>query len=189
MSWLSDALGGQNPYSQGNNPYSPQINQSMGTLQNNANQSWNQTQSMLGGGQNALNQYAQSAMASAMPGLQQSLQQTNENNVARGISTGGLGTSYQGDVYGAFQKNLANSIGQQSMNLYGTQLGANENMYGLNQNAYLNQLNQANNQGIAANKWQNNQNQGFFGQLGGLLGLGGNSTTGTAIGALAGGLF
>ena len=91
-----------NPYTQPN----VQLGAANSNLGANTGQSWEQTQALLGGGQDALNKWAQSAMSSAMPGLQAQLQQSQEGAQRRGISTGDLGTSYQGDVLGAFQKNI-----------------------------------------------------------------------------------
>jgi len=91
-----------------------------------ATQDRGQFESLLSGGQSALNNYAQAAMSSAMPNLDAQLQQVEESAQRRGVSNGGLATSYQGDVFGAFQKNLANAVAGQSMNLYGTQLGATQ---------------------------------------------------------------
>ena len=100
-----------------------------------------------------------------MPGLQAQLQQGKENAVRSGTSTGDLGTSFQGDIYGAMQKNLANA-----MNLYGQQLGANQNMFSQNQDNANQWLNQENQNYIAGKNWSNNQQQQLFGGLGSLIG-------------------
>lgn len=75
------------------------------------------------GGQNALNTSIQSAVSAGMPQLNQQLQQQRESNVARGVSTGDLGTSFEGDITSAFQRNIANSAGQQALGLFNTQAG------------------------------------------------------------------
>jgi len=83
----------------------------------------------LGGGQDALNESISSAMSGAMPQLQGALQGAREGAIRRGVDTGGLGTSYEGDVFSAFQRNIANAAGQQALGLYGTQLGAYGDLY------------------------------------------------------------
>src|SRR5574340_306038 len=65
-------------------------------------------------------------VASAMPEFNKALQGIRENAVQRGISTGDLGTSYEGDLASAFQRNIAG----EAANLYGQRLGGFENLYG-----------------------------------------------------------
>lgn len=186
--WLTSMMGGgNNPY--GPNQYTGQMQHATDTSNQNAQQSWGQTQDLLSGGSNALDKWAAGAMSSAMPGLTASLQSSKEDAQRRGISTGDLGTSYQGDITGAFQKNFSNALAGQAMNLYGTQLGANEQMYGQNQNNYLNMLSGLNNQQIGANKWQNQQGQNIGGTIGGLVGFGVGGPVGANVGGAAGGLF
>lgn len=57
-----------------------------------------------------------------MPQFNQSLQGLRENAIRRGISTGDLGTSYEGDLASAFQQNLLDSISGGAMDLYNTRL-------------------------------------------------------------------
>ena len=68
---------------------------------------------------------------SAMPDFNKALQGVRENSIARGISTGDLGTSYEGDLASAFQRNIAG----QAANLYGQRLSGYEGLYGQDQNA------------------------------------------------------
>lgn len=70
------------------------------------------------GWKSAFNDTAGAFLSSQMPALMQSLQGTRENAIRRGISTGDLGTSNEGDVYSAFQRNLANVLGGLSMQGY-----------------------------------------------------------------------
>lgn len=71
---------------------------------------------LLKGGGDVLKSYVDEAM----PQFNTALQGIRENAIARGISTGDLGTSYEGDLASAFQKNLAN----RAASLYETRLGA-----------------------------------------------------------------
>lgn len=64
-----------------------------------------------GGFTDAFNQTAGAFLSNAMPQFQQNLQMTRENGIRRGISTGDLGTSTEGDLTSAFQRNLANALG------------------------------------------------------------------------------
>lgn len=91
-------------------------------------------------GQQAFETSARAAMEAAMPAFSHQLQDIREGASRRGISTGDLGTSYEGDLASAFQKNMANSISGQAMNLYGTQLGAEGSLYGMEHNNYLDML-------------------------------------------------
>lgn len=193
MSSLLGGSGQKDPY---NTPYQGQINSSLGSLNQTSQNAGSGLQGLISGGQNNLNTYAQSAMSSAMPQLNASLQQTAENSQRRGIGNGGLSSSYQGDVYGAFQKNIANAVGQQSMNMYGQQLGAEGNLYNSSTNNYLNMLQGANNQAVAGNKWQNQRNSGIGSVIGGALGgiagsvvPGLGTMLGGQAGSMIGGLF
>lgn len=120
-------------------------------------------------------------VAGAMPQFMQQLQGVRENDISRGISTGDLGTAYEGSLASAFQRNIAS----QAAGLYGTQLGAAQGLYGQDignqlglSNQYLsllggiqNQHNQQEAQKQAGlGQWLNT-----IGQLGGaaLMGIGG----------------
>jgi len=84
---------------------------------------------ILGGVEGELNRYIQSAVSAGMPELNRNLQGARENANSRGVGLGELGTSYEGDVYSAFQKNIANSAGAQAMNLYGARTAGYGNLY------------------------------------------------------------
>lgn len=73
--------------------------------------------------QGTLNTMTQAAISSGMPQLDQQLQRQQESNVQRGVSTGDLGTSFEGDITSAFQKNIANATAAQAGNLFNTQAG------------------------------------------------------------------
>ena len=100
-----------------------------GGYERRSDESRNRYLDALGGGQDALNESVRAAMSAAMPALEGSLQGSRESAIRRGITTGDLGTSYEGDIYSAFQRNIANSVGQQALGLYGTQLGGYGNVY------------------------------------------------------------
>lgn len=82
-----------------------------------------------GGWQKAFEQSAGAYMSRAMPQFRQQMQLTREDGIARGISTGDLGTSYEGDLASAFQQNTSDTLGSMAM-------GAYEN----NRNRYLDLL-------------------------------------------------
>ena len=103
-------------------------------LTGNANTDRNQFLAMLNGG----GDYLKSLVSQAMPEFNNRLNGIRENAIARGISTGDLGTSYEGDLASALQRNLAN----QAAGLYTTQLGAAQNLYG--QDISREQANQGN---------------------------------------------
>lgn len=86
---------------------------------------------LISGGQNALETSTRAAVQSAMPSFQGSLQKLRESNQRRGLEGGETPTSYEGDLFSAFQNNIANSVGSQAMSLYGTQLGARQGLLGL----------------------------------------------------------
>lgn len=64
-----------------------------------------------GGFQKAFSDTAGSFLKSAMPQFRENLQLTREDGQRRGIGTGDLGTSNEGDLTSAFQRNLATSLG------------------------------------------------------------------------------
>ena len=158
----------------------------------------------ISGGQNALNTYAQSAMSSAMPAFKQQMQGVQESEIARGVGTGGsggvgnLGTSYEGDLTSAFQRNIANSVGMQSMNLYGTQVGAAGNLYGtdteasqLDQNRYLSAVSGQRDYETALANANKKRGAGIMGAIGAIGGAAIGSIVpgvGTALGAQLGGM-
>lgn len=85
----------------------------------------------LTGGQDMFNDSARAAVDAAMPSFQGALQGVRESAIRRGVQNGELGTSYEGDLASAFQKNISNSIAGQALGLYNTQLGASQDLYGM----------------------------------------------------------
>lgn len=63
------------------------------------------------GWQDEFEQSAGAYMNRAMPQFRQQLQLTREDGIRRGISTGDLGTSYEGDLASAFQQNMSDTLG------------------------------------------------------------------------------
>lgn len=122
-----------------------------------------------------------SYVASAMPEFNKALQGVRENAIQRGISTGDLGTSYEGDLASAFQRNIAG----EAANLYGQRMSGYENLYGqdnaannASQNQYLDLLTgqrdfeEQQKEAKAANQ------SSMFGSLGNMFGtLGGAAIT------------
>jgi hypothetical protein len=70
------------------------------------------------GWQTAFNQSAGAAYNRMMPQFREQLQLTREDGIRRGISTGDLGTSYEGDLASAFSQNLADTFGSMAMSGY-----------------------------------------------------------------------
>ncbi|HKX10781.1 MAG TPA: hypothetical protein VJN67_21465 [Stellaceae bacterium] len=58
--------------------------------------------------------------SSALPEFNQQLQSIRENAIRRGITGGDLGTSYEGDLASAFQRNIANSVSSHAYDAYQT---------------------------------------------------------------------
>lgn len=75
-----------------------------------------------GQGMDELSQSIRSLFASSLPGFQNAIQGVRANAIQRGISTGDLGTSYEGDLASAFQRNLLNEVGGRAYDLYQTRL-------------------------------------------------------------------
>jgi hypothetical protein len=84
---------------------------------------------ILGGGEAELDRYIKSAVSAGMPELNRNLQGAREGAISRGVGLGELGTSYEGDIYSAFNRNIANAAGAQAMNLYGTRTAGYGNLY------------------------------------------------------------
>lgn len=85
-------------------------------------QSRNQYLDLLNNGQQAFNESARAAVEAAMPSFNSQLNGIRESAIRRGVQNGELGTSYEGDLASAFDKNLTNAISGQALNLYGTRL-------------------------------------------------------------------
>lgn len=81
-------------------------------------------------GQQALQQSTQAAVQNALPSFLQNMQGLKEQNIRRGISTGDLGTSFEGDLTSAFQRNLANSVASQSLGLFNNRNSLLSGYYG-----------------------------------------------------------
>jgi hypothetical protein len=70
------------------------------------------------GWQDAFKQTAGAELAGALPGLRTQLQTTREDAIRRGVSGGDLGTSAEGDIMSAFQRNTANAFAGQAASMY-----------------------------------------------------------------------
>lgn len=145
----------------------------------------NRYASMLGEGQDSLNTSIKGAMDSAMPSFRKAMQGTQETEIARGVGVGGLGTSYEGDLESAFQKNIANSAAGQAMNLYNTRLEG--------QNRYVDMLSGNRDYATAQANAQKKRRAGLFGAAGAAGGAiygggGGRGLPGAEMGADIGGM-
>lgn len=152
---------------------------------------------LLTNGQGAFEQSARAAVDAAMPSFNAQLQGVRESALRRGVSNGELGTSYEGDLASAFQKNITNSIGQQALGLYNTQLGGAQSMYGMDVNraqdsrdSYLDVLTGRRDWDAQNADVRRKKKGGLFGAIGGALGgIGGfllGGPAGAAVGAKAG---
>lgn len=74
-------------------------------------------------GQQQLQDTTRATVQSALPDFLTNLGGLKEQNIRRGISTGDLGTSFENDLTSAFQRNIANSVAGQSMNLFNNRNG------------------------------------------------------------------
>lgn len=101
-----------------------------GALGGQVNTSRAQVNNQIGTSQAALNTYLANAMQEAMPEFNKQLNGLRENEIARGVSTGGLGTSYEGDLASAFQRNIAQAGASHALDLYNTNLNARLGLYG-----------------------------------------------------------
>lgn len=99
-----------------------------------------------GGFSKAFHDTAGAYLESAMPQFRNSLQLTREDAQRRGVGTGDLGTSNEGDLTSAFQRNIANALASLSasgyehsrdriMELLSGKTGMDQNDY--NQNANM----------------------------------------------------
>jgi len=188
MSWLSSALGlNRTPHTSQDGA----IKTATATAGTNAGQDRNQYLTLMGGGQQALDTSISSAMSAAMPSFMNQMQNVQESGVRRGISTGDLGTSFEGDTASAFQKNIANAAGSQAMNMFSTQLGAAQNQANTDQNQYLDMLTGNRDYEMAQQNAKRQKSAGLFGGLGAVVGgLAGGSTganVGYAVGSGMGG--
>jgi len=183
MSWFSSALGlNRTPHTSQDGA----IKTATATAGTNAGQDRNQYLTLMGGGQQALDTSISSAMSAAMPSFMHQMQNVQESGVRRGISTGDLGTSFEGDTASAFQKNIANAAGSQAMNLFGTQLGAAQNQANTDQNQYLDMLTGNRDYEMAQQNAKRQKSAGLFGGLGALAGGMIGGPTGAQIGGAIG---
>jgi hypothetical protein len=108
-----------------------------------------------GAGESYLSRSINSLTSAAMPQFNQQLQDTRENAIRRGVSGGGLGTSYEGDVFSAFQRNVSNTAGAY----------ANENY-----NRYLEMLSGTRDYETYLAEQKRKRKGGLFGALGSIAG-------------------
>lgn len=128
-----------------------------------------------GGWQNAFNTTAGAMYNDALPALRNSLQMSREDGIRRGISTGDLGTSNEGDITQAWGKNLANSFSGLAMQGY-------EN----NRNRYLDLLTGQMDRDQAGDNAARQRRAGLYGGIGSALGAGVGGFFGGPAGAQAG---
>lgn len=83
-------------------------------------------------GQDQVAKTTAATVQGALPGFLQNLQGTREDNIRRGISTGDLGSSFEGDLTSAFQRNIANSVASQSASMFSDRTNL---LYGAQQDA------------------------------------------------------
>jgi hypothetical protein len=173
--------------------YSGRLNTAIGEegqmdaeAQANRRKSRNQFEDILGEGQGALEKSVSSAMSAAMPQFRNAMQGVQESEVQRGVGVGGLGTSYEGDLESAFQRNIANAAGSQALGLYGTRAGASSQMYGLDTEASMFGRNRYMNMLTGAANAQKRRSAGLFGSLGAIGGLALGGPVGAEVGGMAG---
>lgn len=136
------------------------------------------------GWEDAFKRTAGAVMTNALPGLRNDLQMTRENAIRRGVSTGDYGTSAEGDVTSAWQRNIANALAGQSM------VG-----YEDSQNRYLDLLTGQMDRNTGEENAKKKNKSGLLGGIGAAAGFflsGGNpagAAAGQAIGSGVGGYF
>lgn len=127
----------------------------------------------------AANDYISRTIASItnaqMPEFQRNLQDVRESALQRGLFAGGLPTSYEGDVFSAFQKNIANTAGQYAYQNYDA-----------SRNRYLDLLSGTRDYETAMENAKKKKRGGLFGALGSVLGGVGGFLVGGPAGAYAG---
>lgn len=167
MSWVSHALGlDRTPHTSVDKTMQSATTQAGA----NATDDRNRYLDILGGGQDALNTSIRSAMSAAMPSFMHQIQGINEDSVRRGISTGDLGTSYEGDAASAFQRNIANAAGSEAMNLYGTNVNAAGSLYNQDTNRYLGLLGGQQQYEQEQQAYKRQKSSNLFGGLGAAIG-------------------
>lgn len=123
------------------------------------------------GAQDALNTSTRAAVDAAMPSFNASLQGVRENAIARGASTGDLGTSYEGDLASAFDAHTKNAVASQAAG-----------MYNQNQDRYLGLLTGGMDRQTQNENYQRQRKAGLWGSLGSAFGayMGGRNGGGLA---------
>jgi hypothetical protein len=158
-----------------------------------ATASRNSLLSMLTGGQQAFETSAKAAVDAAMPSFMGQLQGVRESALRRGVQNGELGTSYEGDLASAFQHNTANAIAGQALGLYNTQLGASQDLYGMDtrraqdsRDSYLDILTARGDWDRLNAEQKRKKRGGIGGMIGGTLGAVGGFVVGGPAGAVQG---
>jgi len=118
----------------------------------------------------------------ALPQFNQQLADLQGNEIRRGMSTGDMGTAYEGSLASAFQRNIAG----QAAGLYGQQVQGYGNLYGTDtsaaeqdQNRYTQMLSGEQDYETQQQQLKAQQKNALLGGVGGLLG----SVLGAASGA------
>jgi hypothetical protein len=124
--------------------------------------------------QSYLDQTIRSLSSSAMPEFNARLQDVQENAIRRGAS-GGLGTSYEGDLASAFERNIANTAGQYAYSNYEG-----------SRNRYLDLLTGQRDYDTYLAEQKRKRKGGLFGALGSIAGGVGGFFLGGPAGAAAG---
>lgn len=137
MSWISK-ITGQDSRHRASQATIGQMDTAMGDEQSGA------------GWQDAYNKTAGAQLAQALPDLRNSLQMTRESAIRRGVSTGDTGTSMEGDLVGAWGRNIGNSFAGQAAGMYNQSRGR-----------YMDLLSGK----LGYNMNQENSNRNFFGGL------------------------
>lgn len=165
-----------------------------GSLERTAGKSRQQYEGILGQGQEAYTTATRGLVEASLPSFYEGLQDVREGAVRRGMTTGDLGTTYEGNLASAFQKNISNAAAQNAMGLYNTRLGAYGGLYGQDvgradesRNRYLDLLASARDFRQGQINAQRRRRSGLGGALGGLAGglIGG--PLGASIGSSLGG--
>ncbi|HYL22506.1 MAG TPA: hypothetical protein VEU74_12145 [Gemmatimonadales bacterium] len=177
---LFDLFGGGAPQP---TPSARALKQRTGTEQQRADTGYGQYQDLMSEGQPALETSISSAMSAAMPEFQKAMQGVQESEVQRGVglgasgsSGGSLGTSYEGDLESAFQRNIANAAGSQALGLYSTKLGTAAQGYQLDENRLVGMMSGNRDYETALQNAAKKRSSGLFGALGaGIGGIAGGS--------------
>lgn len=131
--WLSRALFGRK-----RNPFAEQLEREQGTendiwkqRDSTMRQTRNSLVSMLAGGDDQTAALMKTNLEAAMPAFESSLQRTRAGANRRGISTGDLGTSYEGDITSAFDRNQRGAAAKLAFDTYDRRLRGTQSLYGM----------------------------------------------------------